>query len=230
MAIGASRDDPLTEIPSGVVIGFVDHRWAPLPDEPQECMAATRRDKGLRVAAALRAAQPRGHVMVVDWDDLVSPRLAAWVSAHPRAHGWYGESAYVFNEGPLALRIPAGAHRLFGSTIIQRWDLARAPARTAMLTRPGLTRCTGRTSCPSDSMPSPAPRWSRCLSMSAPTAWGPARTSPGSTAPSESCVPRWASLVDAGPSWYVRAARCDGSDPPDRAGAAAVLPVREDAA
>lgn len=128
VAIGASRDDPLPEIPSGVVVGFVDHRWAPLPDEPQERMAAIRRDKGLRVAAALRAAQPRGHVMVVDWDDLVSPRLAAWVSAHPRAHGWYGESAYVFNEGPLALRIPAGAHRLFGSTIIQRWDLARAPA------------------------------------------------------------------------------------------------------
>ena len=54
--------------------------------------------------------------------------LAAWVSAHPRAHGWYGESAYVFNESPLALRIPSGAHRLFGSTIIQRWDLARVPA------------------------------------------------------------------------------------------------------
>lgn len=53
--------------------------------------------------------------------------------------------------------------------------------------------------------------------MSAPTEWGPARTSPGSTAPSASWVPRWASLVDAGPSWYVRAARCDGSDPPDRA-------------
>lgn len=129
VVLGASAGDELPEMPEEVRIARVDHAWSALPEGQGETRwRAIRRDKGLRVAAALQAVQPRGHIMVVDWDDLVSPQLAALVEEHSQAYGWYAESGYIFDGSPLVMKLRRGAHGVFGSTIIQRWDLARVPS------------------------------------------------------------------------------------------------------
>lgn len=101
----------------------------PLPPPSEERFRAIRRDKGLRVAAALEAASPRGHVMVVDWDDLVSKRLGSFVAENPEANGWYAPSGYAFSDFPLAMKITSTMHNTCGSTIIHNIDRLMALSR-----------------------------------------------------------------------------------------------------
>lgn len=125
--VAASRGAALPLLP-GVEIVEIDREYRPLPpkwDAPRQ--AAIRADKGARVAAALTQAQPCGHVMVVDWDDLVSPRIAKHVAENPNANGWFVESGLIFDTGPLVLTVPEGMNRLCGTTLIIRSDLMRVP-------------------------------------------------------------------------------------------------------
>ena len=48
---------------------------------------AVRHDKGASVLAGIVEARPTGHVMVVDYDDFVSSRLASLVDSDPDAPG-----------------------------------------------------------------------------------------------------------------------------------------------
>lgn len=71
-----------------------------------------RRDKGARVAAGVLAAAPGGHIMVADWDDLVSPRISQLVADNPEAPGWRAESGFILRHRPHRLRHRTGyAHR-----------------------------------------------------------------------------------------------------------------------
>lgn len=107
----------------------VDREWSPLPaewDVPRQ--QAIREDKGTRIASALVAARPRGHVMVVDWDDLVSPQIGRWIAEHPDEPGWMLEAGYIFDDGPFTLRLPRGLHFICGTTLIIRADLLDIPS------------------------------------------------------------------------------------------------------
>lgn len=69
------------------------------PHSESEQYSWVYRDKGCRVAVALDAAQRDGasHVMVVDADDFVSSRLAAYVAREPAAVGWYMQEGLIYS-------------------------------------------------------------------------------------------------------------------------------------
>ncbi|MGO3844423.1 hypothetical protein [Agrococcus casei] len=83
-----------------------------------------RRDKGARVAAGVLAAAPGGHIMVADWDDLVSPRISQLVADNPEAPGWRAESGFIFDTGRIVYAIEQAMHTANGSTLVIRSDLA----------------------------------------------------------------------------------------------------------
>jgi hypothetical protein len=88
---------------------------------------AYRMDKGTRIITALVAAQPKGHVMVVDYDDFISRRLAGLCAGRPDANGWYSESGWLYSGGSLVSAYPENFSRLCGTSIIVNSRLLRIP-------------------------------------------------------------------------------------------------------
>jgi len=128
VVLGVSPGTDLPSLPSGVSVVSVDLPYRPLPEgEGPPRWDAIRADKGLRLAHALAAARPQGHVMLVDFDDLVSVRLAALVAAAPNAPGWFVDSGYLWDGGPFASVQPTGFNEVCGSSLIVRADLLRLP-------------------------------------------------------------------------------------------------------
>ncbi|MCK7494916.1 MAG: hypothetical protein MZW92_30240 [Comamonadaceae bacterium] len=78
---------------------------------------AIRDDKGGRVWAGLKTVEPRGHVMVVDYDDFVSRRLAATAAAAPDAAGWYVDVGYLYDGSAFVLK-RSKFDELCGSSLI----------------------------------------------------------------------------------------------------------------
>jgi hypothetical protein len=128
VVLGASPGTDLPPLPSGVEVVSVDLPYRPLPEgEGPARWDAIRADKGLRLAHALAAARPGGHVMVVDFDDLVSTRLAALVAAAPDAPGWFVDSGYLWDGGAFASAQATGFNEVCGSSLIVRADLLKLP-------------------------------------------------------------------------------------------------------
>ena len=84
---------------------------------------ACREDKGRRVLAGVEAAGARGHLMVVDDDDLVSRRLAGFVAEHAGENGWYVENGYLWGDGGRLLYEYADFSSFCGTSHIVRADL-----------------------------------------------------------------------------------------------------------
>ena len=128
VVLGVSPGTDLPPLPAGVEAVPVDLPYRPLPEgEGPARWDAIRADKGLRLAHALAAARPQGHVMVVDFDDLVSRRLAAVVASSPDAPGWFVDSGYLWGGGAFTSTQPTGFNEVCGSSLIVRADLLRLP-------------------------------------------------------------------------------------------------------
>lgn len=130
--IGASPRTDLPAMPGDVHVVSIDLPYRALP--PEEGAArwdAILADKGLRLAHALAASRPEGHVMVVDYDDLVSARLTEVVAEQPDAAGWYVDSGYLWDGGPWVSVVPNGFNELCGTSLIVRADLLRIPGDPA---------------------------------------------------------------------------------------------------
>jgi len=82
-----------------------------------------RKDKGLRLLAGIQHLRPTGHVMQVDGDDWISPKLAELVSIHPAANGWYFDQAYVYAGGAILYKYPRDFFLFCGTSHIIRADL-----------------------------------------------------------------------------------------------------------
>lgn len=123
IVVAANRGTDLPELPPGADLVQLDFEYTPLPDvEGPARLAAVRRDKGLRVASGLVATRPQGHVMVVDYDDFVSSRLAGLARAKPDAPGWFVDEGYLYDGGPLVM-LRKGFDRVCGTSLIVRADL-----------------------------------------------------------------------------------------------------------
>jgi hypothetical protein len=128
VALGVSPGTDLPTLPAGVEVVEVDLPFAPLPEgEGPDRWEAIRADKGLRIAHALAAVRPQGHVMVVDFDDLVSTRLAGVAAAAPDAPGWVVDAGYLWGGGAFASVKATGFNEVCGSSLIVRADLLRIP-------------------------------------------------------------------------------------------------------
>lgn len=128
--IAAEADAALPELPAGFEVVWTD---IPAPDMPDIRLdkrgnrQAVRMDKGARIMTALVAAQPEGHVMVVDYDDFISRRLAAHCAEHPDADGWYVESGWLYGGGAFVNAYPEKFSRLCGTSILVHSRLLRIP-------------------------------------------------------------------------------------------------------
>lgn len=129
--IAAEKDALLPDLPPGVEVVRTD--IAP-PDLPrlgrgtrEAYWSRVRLDKGRRIMTALTAARPEGHVMVVDYDDLVSRRLAALAAERPEANGWYFDSGWLYSGGAIVSAYPEAFNRLCGTSVIVHSRLLRIP-------------------------------------------------------------------------------------------------------
>jgi hypothetical protein len=89
---------------------------------------AVRWNKGLRVLAGMLHAQPKGHVMVVDHDDLISNRLVSFVARNEERNGWYIKNGYIWSEGVDLLYCYSDFSQFCGSSHIIRADLYQLPS------------------------------------------------------------------------------------------------------
>lgn len=99
----------------------------PLPGPVPESRMA---DKWLKVRVGLVAVRELApcHVMVVDADDCVSSRLAAYVSQHPDCPGWYFNRGYMHDEGARFIYLrPHGFDGVCGTSSIVRVEADELP-------------------------------------------------------------------------------------------------------
>lgn len=128
VVLGVSRGTDLPRLPKLTEVIEVDLPYDPLPPEQGEARwDRIRADKGLRLAHALAAVKPRGHVMTVDYDDLVSSRLSVHVASNPDAPGWFVDAGYLWGGGAFASVMGTDFNELCGTSMIVRADLLRVP-------------------------------------------------------------------------------------------------------
>jgi hypothetical protein len=128
----ANRGADVPTLPNGVTLVEVDFPKPDMPDPKADLEAfydGIRADKGRRVLAGLLEIRPSGFVMVVDYDDLVSNRLAEFVAGHAGANGWYFDTGYLFSDERLIYRRPREFHEVCGTSLIVRGDLLNVPER-----------------------------------------------------------------------------------------------------
>ena len=119
----------LPDLPQGFTVVRVDlaHRRLPSAEVDLEAMYnAVRDDKGARIWAGIEVAGNDGHIMVTDYDDLVSRRLAEFVAQHPEAAGWYIDRGYKYDGSAFLQRCPHFS-KVCGTSLIVRADLLRPP-------------------------------------------------------------------------------------------------------
>lgn len=126
----ANEGADLPELSDRFRIVRVDFDFEPLPDpgiDQERYYEAVRLDKGRRILAGLTAAPLLGHVMVVDYDDLVSRRLAALCETRPLSPGWYVDAGFIFSGGHLLVRYARAFWDFCGTSHIVRADLLLPP-------------------------------------------------------------------------------------------------------
>ena len=130
--IVANHGSDLPDLPKKFEIKWVDFSPNPLRDrtavDRDVFNNSTRLDKGRRVLAGLLHAAPVDYYMVVDDDDLVSKRLASFVSDNDGSNGWYVKTGYIWNDGRCLLARYSDFSKLCGTCNIVRTDLIGLPS------------------------------------------------------------------------------------------------------
>lgn len=98
----------------------------PVPKTPLEMM----QDKGYKLSMIGRRIRELGggYTMIVDADDLVSNRIAAYVKAHPGQHGFISKYGYIFNQGEHWCRRALQPDQVCGSCLIVNYSVDDLPA------------------------------------------------------------------------------------------------------
>lgn len=141
----ANEGADLPDLPDQATVVTVTFDPPVMPDRSLDKEAfyeAIRLDKGRRVLAGLLAHRPDGFVMVVDYDDLISRRLAETAATHPRSNGWYVEDGYLYDRPPFVITRTA-FWRLCGTSLVIRADLLGLPASAAEATDAHVKRRLG---------------------------------------------------------------------------------------
>ena len=130
--IVASHGTDMPDLPPGCSMRMVDMPPPVLPDPRLGIEAyydAVRHDKGLRLYEAVHDLPLDTYVMVVDFDDFVSKRIAGFVQSQPDRPGWYIPKGYMYAGGRMAFRM-YNFHRKCGTShIIRRSSFGNLTAR-----------------------------------------------------------------------------------------------------
>lgn len=120
----ACHDIPSLEKTYDARVEFIQAE-TPVPTTPHEMML----DKGYKIS--LMAQRLRllggGYTMLVDSDDLVSNRIAAFVKQHPNRNGFLSKYGYVYNEGLPYMKKVYKLHRICGSCSIVNYRTEDLP-------------------------------------------------------------------------------------------------------
>ena len=87
-------------------------------------------DKGYKLSMIGKRVREYGggYTMIVDADDLISNRIAAYVKQHPGENGFGAEYGYVYNVGDSYVKRMYALDRVCGSCTIIRYDPQELPA------------------------------------------------------------------------------------------------------
>ena len=99
---------------------------------PQASYNARVDDRAKRVVAGLLAVRNLcpSHIMSVDADDCISRQIAAFVSQHKDANGWYVNSGYEYEEGSNKISIRRkDFHKICGTCNIINYQLFNLPEK-----------------------------------------------------------------------------------------------------
>ena len=98
----------------------------PTPKTPFEMM----QDKGYKLSMIGKRVREYGggYTMIVDADDLISNRVAAYMKQHPGENGFGAEYGYVYNVGDSFVKRMYALDRVCGSCTIIRYDPQELPA------------------------------------------------------------------------------------------------------
>jgi hypothetical protein len=144
--VAAEKDADLPPLPPGFEVVRTDIPAPVLPPmhvDRHTNRQLVRMDKGARIMTALVAAQPAGHVMVVDYDDLISRRLAALAAERPKANGWYAERGWLYSGGGFVSTCPEDFSRLCGTSIVVHSRLLKIPELREDIDLPHVARTLG---------------------------------------------------------------------------------------
>ena len=98
----------------------------PVPTTSLEMM----QDKGYKLSMIGKRIRELGggYTMIVDADDLVSNRIAAYVNAHPGKHGFVSRHGYIFNQGETWCRKALQPDQVCGSCLIVHYGVDDLPS------------------------------------------------------------------------------------------------------
>lgn len=124
LAMSKGDEPPMLASHRCVEVVRIDIDYQPLPTRGLIRTHAVQQDKGERASQALASILPQGHIMNLDWDDLVSPELTRVVADAPGEDGWKIEQGFIFDPTEKVYRLFSDMHQYNGSTLVIRADLA----------------------------------------------------------------------------------------------------------
>lgn len=131
----ANRGSDLPPMPERFRVAEVDFAPNPLHDLTDEARErvyeAFRLDKGRRVLAGMLSCKSPNYFMIVDDDDFVSSRLAAFVRDNAGRPGWELAEGYVWSEGGGYVYRHPEFSKICGTSHIVRADLLELPESMA---------------------------------------------------------------------------------------------------
>lgn len=129
----ANEGADLPEMPTGFRVERVTFPPNKLHDmgsaSKEDVLDAFRMDKGRRVLAGMLAARSSRYFMIVDDDDLVSSRLAEFVSESMGPVGWKIDRGYVWNDGTKLFFEHDGFNHVCGSSLIISASIYNLPSK-----------------------------------------------------------------------------------------------------
>ncbi len=130
--IVANEGADLPDLPaqfSAVRVNFPPNEFYDLSDDNREkAYEAVRLDKGRRILSGMLAGSGSTFFMVVDDDDFVSSKIAAFISEHRNADGWKIDKGYLWSEGSRFLLHHNDFSNFCGTSLIIRAALYGLPA------------------------------------------------------------------------------------------------------
>lgn len=107
-------------------------------------------DKGYKISMMGRRIREHGggYVMILDADDLVSNRVAAFVNSQPECSGYVSRFGYIYYEGSRYMKMIRNPYRICGSCTIVHYREDELPDRLpeSLLDRSHIDRWLIRTS------------------------------------------------------------------------------------
>ncbi|MDO6559198.1 hypothetical protein [Paraglaciecola chathamensis] len=101
------------------------------PENREQSWEAVRVDKGMRILSGILFLKPTKYLMVVDDDDFLHHRLAAFVKENDGKNGWYIGNGYIWTDGGNLLLKYRNFNHTCGTSHIVKTSLLEIPRSLA---------------------------------------------------------------------------------------------------